>query len=566
MKGMWWVDMKKLIVVGVAVWAMALGAGEIVNLWPEGKMPLKVANQKYDPTLEWFAPTKEANRAFMLIIPGGGYFKVGTLESVVAHYRKLGYYVGRLRYRTPRPDGMEIYRTAWADGQRAVRMVRAEAEKRGYDPEKIGVLGSSAGGHLTLLLALNSQTPAYEPVDAVDSTPAHVNWAIPVYPAYVLDDGLTSTNANRGFDAKISGAFKFDAKTCPMCFFHGGADKYSPNGSTMLYRRLREMKVPAELHLLADRPHSFMLNAKAGTASATWLDRADEFVRQMNFLGTLGEARDRRIFTGKWTKDQVVEKLWPDGCPDAQTCQTNAPFLTWYLPKDLKTKAIQIVFPGGAYSHCNAKGEGLPEADYFNRKGMTTVVVTYRTPRPQGFPKHMSAWQDAQRAIRMVRYEAAGRGLDPDRNGVMGFSAGGHLTLMCATTSRTNAYPPMDEIDAVSAKVQWACPTYPAYVLSDGADGANAKGGNPDDAVIVSDFAFDADTPPMCFLHGDADVISSMGSVKVWEKLRRAGVQCELHTYATRPHCFQFTCADGTGSATWHDRIWEFMVQKGINR
>ena len=71
MKETWWADMKKLIVVGVAVCAMALGAGEIVNLWPEGKMPLKVANQKYDPTLEWFAPTKEANRAFMLIIPGG---------------------------------------------------------------------------------------------------------------------------------------------------------------------------------------------------------------------------------------------------------------------------------------------------------------------------------------------------------------------------------------------------------------------------------------------------------------------------------------------------------------
>jgi acetyl esterase/lipase len=149
----------------------------------------------------------------------------------------------------------------------------------------------------------------------------------------------------------------------------------------------------------------------------------------------------------------------------------------------------------------------------------------------------------------------------------MGFSAGGHLTLMASLSSTYRAYGPVDAIDKnTSCKVQWACPIYPAYALTDGADGANVKGGNSDDAVHVEEFLFDVNTPPMCFVHGDGDVYSSMNSVKTWEKLRRMGVQCDLHTLARRGHCFQFRAADGTGSATWLDRIWEFLTSKGFNK
>jgi hypothetical protein len=70
----------------------------------------------------------------------------------------------------------------------------------------------------------------------------------------------------------------------------------------------------------------------------------------------------------------------------------------------------------------------------------------------------------------------------------------------------------------------------------------------------------------MCFVHGDADKWAAMNSVKIWERLRRMGVQSDLHTLATRGHCFQFTASDGTGSATWADRLWDFLTQKGFVR
>ena len=94
----------------------------------------------------------------------------------------------------------------------------------------------------------------------------------------------------------------------------------------------------------------------------------------------------------------------------------------------------------------------------------------------------------------------------------------------------------------------------------------NKAGGNEDDARLVPELAFDPATCPMLFIHGDADGYAAMNSVKCWEQLRRMGIQSDLHTLATRGHCFQRKAAPGTGSYTWMDRIWEFMNHKDFNR
>jgi len=156
-------------------------------------------------------------------------------------------------------------------------------------------------------------------------------------------------------------------------------------------------------------------------------------------------------------------------------------------------------------------GEAEPVAYFLNQKGMTVVCVKYCCPwRPEGMPKHAFAWADAQRAIRLVRAGAPARGLDPDRIGALGFSAGGHLTLLTALSSGMPAYEPKDEIDRFSCAVQWACPIYPAYALTDGSEKPNAHGGNLDEDVPVPEFAFDSATPPMCFVHGDDDCWASI--------------------------------------------------------
>ena len=82
----------------------------------------------------------------------------------------------------------------------------------------------------------------------------------------------------------------------------------------------------------------------------------------------------------------------------------------------------------------------------------------------------------------------------------------------------------------------------------------------------MPEFSFDLDTCPVLFLHGDADGYSSMASVKAWEQLRRMGIQGEVHTFATRKHCFQNKASPGTGSYTYLDRIWEFMNHLRANR
>ena len=571
-----------------------VGRGEIEPLWPVGRIPHYQPQQyvatreaalakdfdpkgKEMPYVEWLAPKPGVpmTRACVLLISGGGYHSIWDdrwIRQYAEEFRNLGVRCVILMYRTPRPEGLPIYQSAWDDAQRAVRLVRSEAAKRGFDPENIGAFGFSAGGHATMLLASSSQTRAYEPVDALDETPCHVNWAIPIYAGHVLSDGLSGANSRGGDapDVQMTEAFKFDAKTCPMALFHGGADVISPFGSTRIYRRLRQMKVPAELHLYPDRGHGFMVDAAPGTGAATWFGRVAEFLRQLGFLGPVGdEVSLMSRFANNDDRASVVRQdIWPKGAmPDVQTNQCT-PYLEWHLPKKLTTKAIQIIYSGGCYSFNGPDGDEVaPARRYLNAKGMTVVTMKYRTPRPAApLAKHTSAWQDLQRAIRLVRAGAAARGLDPDRIGIMGSSAGGHLTLMGATSARSLAYWPKDAVDKLPCNVQWAVAIYPAYALTDGAETGNTTGGNDDSARPVPEFAFDLDTCPILFVHGDADGWAAMNSVKVWEQLHRMGIQGEVHTLATRKHCFQFKAAPGTGSYTYLDRIWEFLNAKGFNR
>ena len=516
--------------------------------------------------LEWFDQPDAAvrNGACMILISGGGYDSCCDVDLISRWRERLtreGIQCVNFVYRTPRPEGLPIYQTAWEDAQRAVRLVRSQAKKRGFDPEKIGTISMSAGSHLALLLATSSLTRAYEPIDALDSLSCHINWAIVNAPAYVTTDGQAGTPATRegyGADVKLSDLFRFDAQTCPMSLHHGGLDIYSPNGSTLIYRELRKRKIPAELHLYPGEGHG-----------AFGLERAIEFMNQMEFYKPLAPEEElmKRFATdearGAWLKQEV----WPEGkMPDVQAHQC-MPYLEWHFPKVRKSDAIQIIYSGGSYEGNDPDGfEVAPARRYLNDLGLTVVTLKYRTPRPKGLAKHTTAWQDLQRAIRLVRSQAANYGLDPNRIGIMGSSAGGHLTLMGVTSSMHRAYWPIDEIDQLPCNVQWGIGIYPAYALTDGANDPNSGGGNADSAVLVPEFSFDLQTVPMLFLHGDADGWAAMNSVKTWEKMRSMGIQSELHTLCLRPHCFQAKAAPGTGSYNWLDRIGEYLRKQNVIR
>ncbi|MBO5073966.1 MAG: alpha/beta hydrolase [Bacteroidales bacterium] len=561
----------------------SLVAGERETIWPKGKMPHRqdhqiaamtdeTSKQDFDADknriayLEWFdAPAEEIRTGGCMILISGGSYEcccdVGLIKEWNRRFTELGFQCVNFVYRTPRPVGLPIYQTAWEDGQRAVRMVRSQAEKRGFDPEKIGVISMSAGSHLALLLATSSQTPAYKRVDKTDDIPCHINWAIVNAPAYGTTDAESGTPAVRqgyGSDVSLSKVFRFDGKTCPMSLHHGGNDIYAPQTSTLVYRQLRRMGVPAELHLYADKGHG-----------AFGLERGIEFMRQMGFIGPLAE--EERLMDRYPDDDDrayyAKEDVWPEGkMPDCQENQC-VPYIEWHIPAELTTKAIQIVYSGGAYERNDPDGfEVAPIRRYLNEKGMAVVTLKYRTPRPEGLAKHTTAWQDLQRTIRIVRSKAEEMGLNPDRIGIMGSSAGGHLTLMGVTSSRHRSYWPSDDLDRIPCNVQWGIGIYPAYALTDGLDGLNSNKGNDDSDILAPEFSFDLDTAPMLFIHGDADGYAAMNSVKVWEKMVMMGIQSELHTLASRTHCFQMTSSPGTGSHTHFDRIWEFLTSKEFNR
>ena len=263
---------------------------------------------------------------------------------------------------------------------------------------------------------------------------------------------------------------------------------------------------------------------------------------------------------------EVQVPVWPEGkMPSAQANQKYKPYLVWHTPKTLKSTAILISVSGGGYSGCGIEGfEVSPIRDYMLAKGVTVVTMRYRCPRPEGLAKHVTAWQDAQRTVRLVRSEAKKRGLDPDNIGFTGCSAGGHLTMMVATSSKTPAYAPIDEIDQLPCNVNWAVPVYPAYLLADGVNQHNVKQGNDLSDGFAEELKFDDATPPMCFFHGDRDGWSPMGSVRAYHKLRTMGIPAELHVMALEQHCFMSNPRPGTPAATWKDRFWEWLVSLDV--
>ena len=272
-------------------------------IWPKGKMPDAQAHQIAAMTdeagapkfkadkhrvayLEWFdAPAADVrNGGCMILISGGAYNNccdVGLIKKWRERFTQLGFQCVNFVYRTPRPTGLPVYQTAWEDGQRAVRIVRREARSRGYEPERIGVLGFSAGAHLSVLLATSSETPAYPRIDETDDIPCHVNFAIPIFPAYVLSDGLEGPNRTKGdaSDVTLNPCFKFDSKTCPMCLVHGSDDIFSSIGSVLIYTRLHAMGVSSDLHIYADRGHGFMSDNALLRVLDTWIDRIGDFLK-----------------------------------------------------------------------------------------------------------------------------------------------------------------------------------------------------------------------------------------------------------------------------------------------
>ena len=233
------------------------------------------------PEVVILRPEKPVRDTLVVVMPGGGYSSqhMGHIRRDARPILDSGRWLAVLHYRIPRREGRKIYDAPREDAARAIRILRANAAKFGWSPEKIGAVGFSAGAHLAAISAVSSQDSLYDRIDEMDDISPHLNFSVPVYPAYIVEDGATERNANGGDGAAILPEFKFDAKTPPMFLVHGDKDYYSPMGSVAIYAELHKRKIPAQLFIYAHGGHGI----GNGVNRTGWQNRIVDWIESIGF-------------------------------------------------------------------------------------------------------------------------------------------------------------------------------------------------------------------------------------------------------------------------------------------
>jgi acetyl esterase/lipase len=242
--------------------------------------------------------------------------------------------------------------------------------------------------------------------------------------------------------------------------------------------------------------------------------------------------------------------------PTKMVTNVTKPTITIYRPaKDKDTGAAMLICPGGGYWNLYWQLEGEEVAAWLNSLGVTGIILKYRVPRRPGEPKGEPArrpLQDAQRAVSLVRSKARYWGIDPKRIGVVGFSAGGHLAVATATSFAKRTYEPIDDIDKISCRPDFAVLVYSGYLKAKDKD------------ELAPGLHVPAGTPPIFIAHGGDDIVSNPDhSVIMYLALKRAGVPAELHIYAGAVHDFGVRPSEHPCSA-WTDSCANWLRHQGF--
>jgi acetyl esterase/lipase len=262
--------------------------------------------------------------------------------------------------------------------------------------------------------------------------------------------------------------------------------------------------------------------------------------------------------------------LWPEGAPQAKgEAEADRPMMYVYLPaKDKATGAGIVVCPGGGYGGHAMDHEGVQIANYLNEHGIAAFVLRYRLS-PY---RHPIPLLDAQRAIRLVRSRAQEYGLDKNRLGIMGFSAGGHLAATVGTHFDNGNPEAADAIDRESCRPNFLVLCYAVISLSEpfhhGGSRRNLLGEKAEDPALIENLSNEKqvtkDTPPTFLFHTDEDTgVPPENSVAFYLALRKAGVPAEMHIYAKGPHGVGLMPGDPVLS-TWAKRLVDWLKVSGF--
>jgi acetyl esterase/lipase len=265
-----------------------------------------------------------------------------------------------------------------------------------------------------------------------------------------------------------------------------------------------------------------------------------------------------------------VLTLWPDGAPGAVGKEdADIPTLTVYLPPaDKATGAAVVVCPGGGYAFLASDHKGKQPAEFLNKLGVAAFVLKYRiAPRYH----HPAPMQDAQRAIRTVRAKAKDYGVDPNKIGIWGFSAGGHLASTAGTHFDDGDANATDPIDQVGCRPDFLILCYPVITFTDTTmhrgSRDNLLGKNPDEKLVESlsnEKQVTEKTPPTFLFHTDEDKgVPPENSVLFYLALKKAKVPAEMHIYEKGQHGVGLAPKDPVLS-TWPDRLAAWMKGRGL--
>lgn len=265
------------------IWT-ACARAEVIPVWPDGKIPLKTSDAAErvtpskddivrltdvnEPTLTVaLAPDAGRPTPAVMICPGGGY---GILAwnhegtEVAAWLNAQGISAFILKYRVPKNRD-----AAFCDAQRALGLIRAKASAYRVDPKRIGIMGFSAGAHLSVRVSTDFAKRFYTPIDEVDAVPCRPDFALIIYPAYLYRDGFT-----------LAPELPVTAQTPPTFLLQAEDDKPYVDSSLAYFIALKAAGVPAEMHLFPDGGHGYGLR-KRQKSTDVWPDLAAAWLRRV---------------------------------------------------------------------------------------------------------------------------------------------------------------------------------------------------------------------------------------------------------------------------------------------
>ena len=286
------------------------------------------------------------------------------------------------------------------------------------------------------------------------------------------------------------------------------------------------------------------------------------------------------------TAQDLVLDVWPEGAPGAienpeyreglatdkpnRILRVSRPTVSVYLPKENKnTGAAVLICPGGGYRRLAVDVEGFELADWLNNSGIAGILLKYRLPSDSIMTdKTVGPLQDAQEAMRLIRRKAGEWGIDPQRTGVIGFSAGGHLAATLSTRFADPVYTPAD---TVSARPDFAILAYPVISMDSeiGHMGSRRRllGDNPPDSLVrrySNEKQVTGMTPPtFIFLAADDRSVLPENSIRYFRTLLKHGVDAELHIYRQGGHGFGLARSGGTESQ-WTGQCLAWLDQIGM--